>query len=388
MYKMTKIKSFIVFTLILIIISASLFIGWYTGYNRLALTANRSNSINLSDISFVYDLINKNYIEKIPPQILDQTIAGMVSAPNDPYSYYLSPQGYRQLRQQDQGQYVGLGFFYSYTQKDLKIIEVFPDTPAREAGLKIGDFILTLDQIPLSGFKNEIEVKNKLRGENDTSITLTVNRSQKILNFNLKRRPIQIPTLTYKSLSNGIGILKVYHFNPDLKAEFMKIAPQITLDQTKKLIIDLRNNGGGIVGMDTFLADQFVSSGILNQEIYKDTSLSRSIRASGNAQYQDLKLILLVNHETASAAEIFTAAIHDNNRGQIIGETTYGKGVFTSIYELPDGSAIQLTTGHWLTPKGVSIDKIGIKPDLELKDEIINAQDIIYNKAVETLKTD
>ena len=166
--------------------------------------------------------------------------------------------------------------------------------------------------------------------------------------------------------------------NPDLEKDFTDIAAKIKKDSIKKLIIDLRNNTGGESGTAVFLADQFVTNGILERERYKQDNKEIVKKASGHAPFTSLNLVLLVNKQTASEAEVFTAAIQENNRGKIAGEQTFGKGIASSFFELKDGSAIRLTTGKWLTPNGNWIgDSHGITPDITYTKEEIASDSII-----------
>lgn len=192
------------------------------------------------------------------------------------------------------------------------------------------------------------------------------------------------PDLIYKKLNKTYGYLKISQFAPSLEKKFTNILKTINKDDPKKLIIDLRDNPGGDGDSEIFLANQFLHSEIISQEEYKDQSLNSIYSAKGNPSLPDISLIILINSNTASAAEIFTAAIQDNKRGIVVGEKSYGKGTIGRYYELPNGAAIHLTVGKWLTPNDQWIHKKGITPDYLIKDDLSTTTDEILQKA-ETL---
>lgn len=372
-------ESIYVVILICIIFICGGIIGWnygYLGYDLLHMSNNLEGRAALIE---TMNIVSKNYDGKFDQNKESITlIQHLLNDLHDPFTYYISKEEYQKLKQQDVGQYAGLGINYSLSQKIPVILDVFPGSPAASAGLKNGDRITAINTIAVTSFKNELELINHLKGKEGESVRLEIDDHDVKKVVTIKRAKFKLPTFAYKKLDSSIGYLKVYHFNPYLQKDFLNIEKSMKHDSIKKLVIDLRNNTGGEAGTAVYLADQFLKEGIIVRERYKPDNKEVIHKASGVALFADVKLIILVNKQTASESEVFAAAIQDNKRGTVVGEQTYGKGIATSFFELKDGSAIRLTTGKWFTPSGnwIGAGK-GIKPDIIFTREKISSDSIL-----------
>lgn len=385
--QLTVKDSLIVLFLLSIIVSLAFFSGWKTGYQgRTPGSLFKKSTKDLSDIKRVYSLIEKEFDGDFDPTKSNEyTVEKLVESLGDPYSYYVSKDEYEKLKREERGEFTGIGIIYVIEKKTLVIVEVLPESPAESAGLKTGEKIIQIDDVSVEQLNNEIEVINKLEGEEGKILRLRIlgkdNESREV---EIERKRFKTPNLLFRLIDNKIGYLKIYQFSLTLQEEFSSIT-EFQRQGVEKLVIDLRNNIGGDMPMAIFLADQFLKEGIIVREKSKD---SQEIiqKASGKAPLGEVKITVLVNSRTASAAEVFAAAIKENNQGKILGERTKGKDTEQTFFELADGSAICLTTGQWFTPKGESVKGKGIEPDIEIPEKIQKDEDYLLKRAIEIIQ--
>ena len=385
--RLSLLESITVFLLVGLIVSLALYSGWNLGYRGRGL--NPFNSIKqgkeMADFERVLNLIKENYDGQFNESAsVDDSIEKLVDNLGDSHSYYVSKNDYRLLIKEEKGEFVGIGIIYDFENHFPVIVAVLPGSPAELIGLKPGDKIVQINDVDVETLNNEVEVMNRLGGKEGDVVKIKLFDKSRDRVYIVARAKFTSPDIIYHKLEDGISYMRIYQFGPRLKSEFQDISSSLKINQVKKLIIDLRNNIGGDTESAVFLADQFINQGIIVKEIDKKNNQEKVQMTTGTASFKDWKIAVLVNKRTASAAEILAAAIKDSGRGKLIGERTKGKGTEQAFFELQDGSAIYLTVGKWLTPKGEWINEKGIVPDLEIVDNHIN-ESVFIEKARESL---
>ncbi len=343
-----------------------------------------------------HDFIEKNYLGEInEDEMLESAIKGYVAGLNDEYSEYITKEEMEEYMQDATGKYVGIGVYIANNTKTNQIVVLMPikGSPAEEAGIKSGDVITKVDGVAYKG-EQLSEASNALKKEEGTKVKVEILReSGETVELEIERRNIKVNHIETKVLNDNIGYMEISTFDDGCYEEFKTKWEDLKNQNIKSLIIDLRNNGGGIVKEATDIADMMVEKGN-TLLITSSKNKGEKITKATQEKTIDLPIVILVNENTASSSEILSAAVKENNENvTIIGKTTYGKGVIQTIYNLTDGSGIKLTTNEYYTPKHNIINKVGIKPDIEVefpKEEnlysVEEAKDTQLQKAIEVLK--
>lgn len=336
-------------------------------------TGNETSAINdvsTKKIENLQQLINSKYYkseEVTTEQLQEGMYKGLIESLDDPYSVYYTADEIKEVSSSLEGTFEGIGAYLSMdTQYNLpKISGVFEDSPAQKAGLKVDDIIVKVDGEDTTG-KTLDEVVSKVRGEEGTTVTLTVFRQGEsdYLDIEVTRAKIDSPTVSGKMLDDQIGYLSIAEFDDVTTDQFTAAFNDLKEQGMKALILDLRNNPGGNVDTVTAIANEILPEGLVFYMVDKDGN--ETDYTCDGADF-DLPLAVLVNGNTASAAEILSGAIQDAKIGTIIGTQTYGKGVVQTIYSMTDGSAVKLTVANYYTRGGQDINKVGITPDVVLE---------------------
>ena len=355
----------------------------------------------LDSSEFLLKFIIRNYyVDEVSPQTLSEGAkAGMVASLNDEHSVYIDSEfGYDQFENMVSGEYSGIGAVVSQIEKKAVIIQVYPNSPAQKAGLLPGDIITESDGVPSAGSTLN-EVSRRLQGKAGTTVSIKVEREGETLEFELTRAPISVEVVTSEVLENDIGYVKITDFDLNTDDEF--ISALESLKDTKKLIIDLRDNPGGYMDVAINAIDLFLNEGNIVTAKYKSEETRYEASNKNKTPLSEEFLLttpmcILVNGDSASASEIFAAALKDHERATIVGTKTYGKGSIQSTYDLGNNTGLKLTIGHFYSPKGTKIDKNGVSPDIEvelpheLNDLPISAipreKDVQLKSAIEFLK--
>lgn len=318
--------------------------------------------------------------------------AGYMNALGDPYSVYYTAEEYQALIESTSGEYSGIGAMVNQNAetKIIKIVKVFAGSPGEEAGLLAEDIIYKVDDMEVTGMDLDLVVGTYIKGEAGTKVKLTVIRGDdnEEVELEITRRKIEVPTVEFKILENDIGYISVMQFDTVTADQFKNAIDTLEQDGAKKLIIDLRNNPGGVLDGVVAMLDYMLPDGLL---VYtEDRNGEGSKYYSKDGHQVDLPLVLLVNGNSASASEVFAGAIKDYTWGLIVGTKTFGKGIVQNVIGLGDGTAIKLTTQHFFTPSGYALHGKGIEPDeiVELeKNAVIGTEtDNQLQRAVEYLK--
>lgn len=321
-------------------------------------------------------------------------IEGYVAGLGDEYTEYIPANKMKDYKENIMGSFVGVGIYMVDDEKSDRVLVYYPipESPAEKAGIKSGDLIISVDGIEFTA-KDFDRIASFIKGEEGTKVNLVIEREGERLSFDLIREKITTNPITTKMIENDIGYLKLPSFDDDTANGFKEKVNELQKQGAKKLIIDLRNNGGGIVDEAVDIADMFLDKG---KTIYSsvDNKDKKTVTSSKNDPIFKMNVIILVNENSASASEILACSMQDNERAKLVGTKTYGKGIIQTLLSLADGSGLKITTEQYYTPKEVSIHKEGIMPDEEvnLPDTVKSvykleeSEDTQLQKAVEMLK--
>ena len=333
------------------------------------------------------EVIDEYFIGDIDEQkLMDETIKGYVRGLDDPYSEYMTAEEWGKFKTNTMGNYVGIGIYMSVDKNDnIVVVAPIKGTPAEEAGLQTGDVIVYVDDENMLGVSSEL-VSAKIKGEEGTKVKITVLRGEEYLDFEIERKSIKVYHVETEMLENKIGYISLLTFDQGCAEEFKNAYNDLKAKGAKKLIIDLRNNTGGLVEECLQIADMILPKGSI--ELITVDAKGEKIYSESNKEpiFGDEKIVVLINEYSASASEILVGALMDNNKAISVGKKSYGKGVIQTVLELNDGSVLKLTISEYYTPNESKINEIGITPthEVEMNDE--TDEDEQLNKAIELLK--
>ena len=331
------------------------------------LGGNVKSSVDWSSLDEVYNKLESTYNGEVSAdKIIEGAKSGMVQALGDVYTVYFDKEKSTDFYDDLHGN-VGSGVGVEMGLRDgyVRILRTLPDNPARKAGVLAGDIVYKINDEDVWSLSSE-EISKKLRGESGTKVKLTVVRDGKELDFEMVREQINNVSV-YMEYDGSTAIITIVRFDQDTGTQVQKMASEFKDKGVKKVILDLRGNGGGYVSA----AQDLLSLWLDGQKMYIQKSLHfgnvTTSTASGKAILKDMKTIVLVNGSTASASEIVVGALQDYGKATVVGEKTYGKGVVQSLLNLSDGATLKVTTADWYTPKDRSINNEGIAPDVEVE---------------------
>lgn len=325
--------------------------------------------LDLRTMYLVKSLLEEKYInaDKILTDKMSYgLVKGLVDSLNDPYTQFMDPDDTTEFTQALNSELEGIGAELTVRNGLLLVLSTVKGSPAEKANLLADDYIVKIDGKDVEEMTLYEAIKN-IRGAKDTSVTLTVMREDRDEPFDMtiKRAKIIVDSVTGEEIDKGIWHISINEFSDDTKYEFNKILDQIKLKNPKGIILDLRNNGGGYLEGSVDILSGFLRG---QQEVvtvkYRDSKLDEILKTSGQPQFPDLPLVVLINRGTASASEIVTLALKDYDRAVVMGTTSYGKGTVQEVDPLPDGSSLRFTIAKWYSPKDTNIDEVGIEPDL------------------------
>ena len=281
---------------------------------------------------------------------------------NDPYALYYSPQGYRSFQRFTSGKFSGIGVWLKPKGGRIEIVSVLPQTPAQASGLKRGDVILQVNGERVTARRADDAV-NLIKGRAGTEVSLRVERSDRHLTFDITRAQIEFPNLRSQIRSGDLGHLRLLSFGRRAGNQVREEVTQMLKRGAGGIILDLRDNGGGLFSEAIEVASVFIEDGAI--VTYRDKDEDRVYEAEGDA-FEDVPLVVLINEGTASSSEIVAGALQDRDRAVLVGTTTYGKGSVQEVVPLSDASAVKVTTAAYLTPDGRNLSGRGIEPDVKV----------------------
>ena len=335
--------------------------------------------------SYQVDAEDKKISEDV---IIHETIRGMVGAWADPYTRFVDP--YQLVNEQInlEGQYGGLGMYVGERDGRVLVISPIEDTPADRAGIKPKDQIVKVDDEVVLGLDSQ-EIVNRLRGAPGAGVTVWMRRDgeDEILKFDLIREIIKIESVRSKMLSDDIGYLRLTQFKKRTDTEAEEAIQALINDGAKKLILDLRNNGGGLIDVAVNISSIFLNDGIVVETKGRKERANEVYEVNPDSYKTDIPLVVLINEGSASASEIVAGALMDRGRAITIGKTTFGKGSVQALFNLTDGSGIFVTIAKYFTPSGRVIDHIGLPPTVEVDGEMQKEQseDLQLLRAIEEI---
>ena len=336
-----------------------------------------------------WELLQREHIDR---QTLDAdalsagAIRGMLDALDDPYASYLGPQRFGEEESKIQGVFEGIGAQVGIRDELLTVIAPLPDTPAERAGIKAGDVILAVDGESTENLSLQ-EAVSRIRGERGTTVELLVrhaNQPDTVL-IPITRGVIPLETVRFTMLADGIGHLQISSFASTTNEQVVEAIQEFKQNNGQGLIVDLRYNPGGLLGVVVDVTSQFLEEGLVTYEL-NGLGERREWKVASGGAGQDIPMVVLVNQYSASASEVFAGAILDHDRAPVVGETTFGKGSVNTRHRLSDGSGIYYTIARWYTPNGTLIEGSGIDPQIEVAADPEGQTDPQLQQAVELLE--
>lgn len=359
---------------------ASLLIGLLPDNVRAALFPGE-NMLQLE--REVEGILQDNYYQPVERDKLENgAMEGMIGSLGDPYSAYYSPDDYAKLEEHTNGEFVGIGVQMEMKDGQLTVLSPIEGSPAIEAGILAGDVIVAVDGDPIAG-KSDDETAARLRGEAGSQVVVRMKRGDQEIDFPLTRRKIEIPIISQKMLEHGgrkIGYVSLEQFSLDAGVKLRAAVDGLVADGAQGIILDLRNNGGGLLEESVSVASIFIQNGPIVSVVDRDGN-NEEYDARGDAN-ETIPLVVLVNGYTASASEIVSGALKDDHRAKLVGEKTFGKGVVQVLMPLSNGGALKYTSGSYHTPAGIDIDKVGIEPDVPVTDDPATPADEQLDRAL------
>ncbi len=366
-----------------------------TGFGKSLVSSSNANNEIANELNKYRKIIDKYYLGDVDEEKLKEgAIKGYIEGLGDKYSEYISKEDMEDYMADTTGNFVGIGIYMVQDTKSNKIMVLSPikGGPAEKAGIQPGDYIISVDDVDYAGDQMSVAA-NKIKGEAGTTVKIKILRDSETKEYELKREKITVNPVEGKVLDNNIGYLEFSSFDDGTAEEFKNKYEELQKQGITSLIIDLRNNGGGIVKEALEIADY-----ILNKDdviLYEvDKNDKETVEKSTNDPIINMPIVVLTNGNTASSSEILAGALKDHGKATIIGEKTYGKGVIQQLLTLPDGSGLKITSEEYLTPNKTKINGIGIEPDeqISLPDTVKNVlnveekDDTQLQKAIEILK--
>lgn len=365
-----KSKERIIWILLILIL---LIVTTASGLNNWIFAGDTEKTYDsLRVFNEIFNLLRTEYYDesKIDPEKLTHgAINGMIKSLDDPHTSYMSKDIFSELQTETKGEFGGVGIVIGVRDSWITVISPIDDTPGARAGIKAGDKIIEVNGESTEGFTT-MDAVNLIRGKVGTSVNLTIRREsvQQPLHFDITRGIIQLESVKSKVIENHIGYIRISSFSEHTAEALEDHLYELTDQEVDSLIIDLRNNPGGLLSSAIQITDMFLDKGTIVSIEGRVKGQDQVYRAHERTIAPDIPIIVLVNGGSASGSEIVAGAIRDNNRGILVGTKTFGKGSVQTVRELPDGSGIRITTALYYTPSGESIHKIGIEPDEVVKE--------------------
>ena len=395
--KIYKIIMIVVIAVFITFMVTSISLYTYFVNNPISITSKSSSSSKdiAGTLQKYKEIIDKYYLGDVDEEKLKEgAIKGYIEGLGDPYTEYISADEMEDYLSDTMGNFVGIGIYMvKNTEKGkIQVLAPIKGSPAEKAGIQAGDIILTVDGVDYSADEMTI-ASNKIKGEEGTTVTIEVLRGTETKKYELKREKVKVNQVEGKVLSNNIGYINFTSFDETTADDFKAKFEELNKQGIKSLIIDLRNNGGGIVDQALQIADYVADKdSVLLYEVDKNNK--ETVKKAKTDPIINMPIIILTNENTASASEILAGALKDLGKAKTVGTTTYGKGVIQQILKLSDGSGLKVTIEEYQTPNRNKIHKIGIAPDEEVKlpDSVTNvlnvteSEDTQLQKAIEMLK--
>lgn len=347
--------------------------------------------VDLSPLWEAWNTVEANFLYQDRFKTKDQLngiIKGLIGSLDDPYTVYMTAEESDEFDKSISGEFEGIGAEIGIKKEQLTVISPLKGSPAEQAGLRPGDVIFKVDGEPTFGM-SVLDAVVKIRGPKGEKVVLEIIRKgeSKPIEITIVRDNIIVNNLEW-TIRDEIAVLEISQFGTDLVKEFRSAIQQILLENPKGIVIDLRNNGGGLLDACIEIANEFFDSQVIVKTKGRKIANSENFVSNEGGAFLDVPLIVLVNKGSASASEIFAGAVLDNKRGVVLGETTFGKGSVQNVIPLSNGASLKVTIAEWLTPDGNSIHEVGVSPDETIektKEDFDNDRDPVLARALELL---
>ncbi|MCR5703288.1 MAG: S41 family peptidase [Eubacterium sp.] len=377
---------FLVGVVSMIFVLACIFAGMF-----IAEKENREKTITgrtEKKLERLKSMIDYYYLDDVKEEDMEDGLyKGLLSGLHDPYSVYYTEEEYQELKEDIEGNYVGIGVLVGQDSATgaVSIVRCFENSPASEAGIQEGDIIYKVEGENVSGIDVD-KVVAKIKGNSNKKVKITVYRkkTKEYIDVEVERRKISVPTVEYKMLDEEkkIGYIQILEFDTVTFNQFRNAENELKKKGMKSIVFDVRNNPGGDYDTVCTILDHILPTGTL---VYTVDKKGNREEMTSDSNCMDIPVVVLQNGNSASASEIFAGAIQDFGAGKIVGEQSFGKGIVQQIIPLRDGSAIKLTIQKYFTPKGENIHKKGITPDVKVEDNPDTETDEQLEKAVQIL---
>ena len=384
-----KVIMLVVLTAVITFMTTTIFLyREYGDYIALEKSANGSSSTDTeaestisATLKMFKNLIKSKYIYDVDNiKLVDGALKGYIDALGDPYTTYLTKEEMEEFTEEASSEYVGIGIYVSNVDDQILIVGVMKDSPALEAGIQAGDIITKVNGVEYSGAQLS-EATSVLKGKEGTNADVTIFRNDEEKTVTVTRKKITVEHVASQMIDNDIAYIEISSFDSGVADSFERQLKELLNKGAKKIIIDVRSNGGGIVDEATQIADLFIDKGksIL---ITKGKNDSEKVTTAENDPIvKNIPVAILTNESTASASEILAGALKDQYGATLVGKTTYGKGVIQTLYSLQDGSGIKITTDEYYTPNHNQINKKGLTPDYEV--DLTVGEDGYYETSID-----
>lgn len=378
----------------IIIILITFGLGFGFGKNQIICPVCPPEHVDFSLFWQAWKTIEENYVDKEEidfQKMIYGAISGMVRSFDDPYTVFLTPDDSKRFIEDVKGSFEGVGMEIDIKEGQLQVIAPLEGTPAQKAGILPGDKIFNVDGKSTTDITIDAAI-DWIRGPKGTEVVLTIYREgwEETKDIKITRGVIDIPSLKLEIRDDKIAYLKLYHFSEKASYDFKEAAIKILNSDTEKIILDLRNNPGGYLGIAQEIAGWFLEKGqIVTIEDFGKGKEPKEYLAKGNGQLIPFPLVILINKGSASGSEILAGALRDNRGVRLIGETSFGKGSVQELTNLQDGSSLKITIAKWLTPKGELITDKGLEPDIKVEmttEDYEKEKDPQLEKAIELIK--
>lgn len=365
-----KVIMIVLITAIVSILISTVFVYNYTkgttGTKYVFLGTENNTDLDKS-ISSIRKIIDEYYLGEVPSEndMVEGAIKGYVEALGDEYTEYMSAPDWTEYKEEVLGNYIGLGVYLKSVDAGQQIVAIIKNSPAQKAELEVGDIITKIDDIVVTKDNGDEATDYIKNGKEGTTFKLEALRGEETITREIKREAVRILQISNQMLENNVGYMYISTFNIGVASDFKENYQELANNGAKALILDLRNNTGGVFTEALSIAEMFLDKNATMLISY-DKKNGETVYKSKTDKEIDLPVVVLTNHYSASASEVLVAALKDNNRATILGTKTYGKGILQDVLSLSNGASLKITTQEFIRPNGQKIHEVGIEPDIVL----------------------